>query len=169
MILRRALFIAACVSPLALGAASAQQTFQPVPQTPQAQQEPPCVQEFAKLRDDAQKKALAIRNASQRKASPKEACHLFNVFSAAEGKMLKYAQDNAVWCGIPKQVIDTIKKSHGRTDEIRTKVCRVAAAPPRPTAPTLSDALTAPIPNANNIKSGHGTFDTLTGPAIGSK
>ena len=36
--------------------------------------------------------------------SPKEACGLFNVFTAAEAKMLKYAIDNATWCGIPPQM-----------------------------------------------------------------
>jgi hypothetical protein len=164
MSLRRALFIAACMAPLVGGAARAQ--FQPPQQPPQGQA-PPCVQEFGKLRDDTQKKAMAIRQASQRKASPKEACGLFTAFTTAEAKMLKYAVDNATWCGIPPQIIDSIKKGHARSSEMRTKICRVAAAPPRPTGPSLSDALGGPIPDANNIKTGRGTFDTLTGTPLG--
>lgn len=160
MNLHRALLVAACAVPFAAGAAHAQFPQQP----PQA---PPCVQAFGKLRDDTQQKALAIRQASQRKASPKEACHLFTAFTTAEEKMLKYAVDNAAWCGIPPQVIDSIKKGHAQSSEMRIKICRVAAAPPRPAGPSLSDALGGPIPDANNIKTGHGTFDTLTGSPLG--
>jgi hypothetical protein len=174
MNLRRAVFIAACVIPLAAGAAHAQ--FQPSPQQQapqqqapqQAQQAPPCVQEFMRLRSDAEKKAAAIRQASARKASPKEACGLFNTFSASEAKMVKYAEDNSVWCGIPPQIVDSIKTGHTRTVEIRTKVCNAAAqAPMAPRGPSLSDALGSPVPDSNNIKTGRGTFDTLTGTPLG--
>lgn len=160
---RRAMCIAACVVPIA-GSAAAQ--FQP---PPQQQQKPPCFDEFSKLRDVTEKKGLAIKAASERKAPPKEACALLSDFSAAEAKMVKYAVDNQVWCGIPPQIIDNMKKGHARTSDIRTKVCRAAAAPPRPAGPTLSDALTTPAPNAGNIRTGRGTFDTLTGSPLGTR
>ena len=168
MSLRRALFLAVCTVPIATIAAKAQ--FQPPQQqAPQQQQQvPPCVQEFIKLRDDTEKKANAIRAASSRKAPPQEACKLFVVYSAAETKMLKYAVENQTWCGIPAQIVDNIKKSHTQTDAIRVRVCQ-AAAQPRPTGPSLSDALNAPITDANNIKTGRGTFDTLTGTPLGPK
>ena len=162
MNLRRALLIAACLVP---GAAAAQ--FQP-PAAPQ--QEPPCVQDFMKLRDDAGKKAAAIRTASARHVTAQVACGLFNAFSAAEAKMMKYAETNSVWCGIPPQVLTGIKQQHVKTLEIRGKVCQAAAAgPPRPAGPSLSDALSAPITDSKNIKSGGGTFDTLTGSPLGNK
>jgi hypothetical protein len=167
MNLRRAVVIAACLIAAAAGPAAAQ--FQATP-TPTQQQEPPCIAEFGKLRNVTEKKALAIRTASERKAPPKEACSLFNDFSAAETKLIKYAVDNQVWCGIPPQIIDSMKKGHARTEDIRGKVCRAAQQQPnRPTAPTLSDALTAPVPDSSNIKTGRGTFDTLTGTPLGSK
>jgi hypothetical protein len=162
---RRTLLIAACMGSFAAGQASAQ--MQPPPQQDQ-QQAPPCVQEFIKLRSDTEKKAIAIRNASARKASPKEACGLFNTYSVAEEKMLKYATDNTVWCGIPPQVVEQIKTSHIRTAELRTKICNAAAqAPMAPRGPSLSDALGSPVPDSNNIKTGRGTFDTLSGSALG--
>ena len=184
MKLRRALLIAACVFPIAAGPAAAQfqpppqqgaaspwdRPSQPAPWPQQQQQQETCNRDFGKLRDDAQKKAVAIQNASQRKATPKEACALFNTFSAAELKMIKYAQENTAQCGVPPQAIDQMKKSHTTTENIRTKVCQAAAAgPPRPAAPSLSDALTAPIANSDNIKTGRGTFDTLTGTPLGPK
>ena len=160
MNLRRALCIAAILLPAAAGPAAAQ--FPPA-------QQPPCMNDFAKLRDDAAKKAGAIRTANERKVSPKVACHLFTVFSVAEAKLIKYAEANATWCGIPPGIIKTMKQAHSRTGEIRTKVCRVAAMPQRPPGPSLSDTLSAPIPDANNIKTGRGTFDTLTGSPLGAR
>jgi hypothetical protein len=136
---------------------------------PQAQQsEPPCVKDFLKLREDAQKKASAIQAAGKRKAPPKEACNLFNAFFAAEAKLIKYASTNQASCGIPPQAIDGMKEQHTKTGTIRTNVCHIAAAgPARPAGPNLSDALSAPVTDSNNIKTGRGTFDTLTGSPLG--
>jgi hypothetical protein len=195
MSLRRALFIAVCMFPIVAGPAAAQapwpdaQQSQPPQQQPapwpsapaqqapaavspwtqQPQQEPPCIREFGVLREEAQKRAKAIQVASERKVSPREACNLFNAFSAVELKMVKYAADNQASCGIPPQVITQLKQSHARTTDMQTKVCRVAAAPPKPAGPSLSDALTAPVPSSSNIKTGRGTFDTLTGTPLGPK
>ena len=152
-----------CVVALFAGSAKAQ--FGPAP----AQQEPPCAAEFAKLRDDAEKKAGAIRAAGERKAPPREACQLFNAFVAAQLKMLKYASDNATWCGIPNQIVTSLKEGVAKTSEIRTKICQAAAAPPRSASPSLSDALSGPVPDSNNIKTGRGTFDTLTGNPLEKK
>jgi hypothetical protein len=163
MTLRRALFIAAVIVPTAAGPVTAQ--FAPGPQ-----QVPPCVKDFIKLRNDAEAKAKAIRVANAHKANVKVACHLFNEFSAAEERLIKYSDANATWCGIPPQAIKSMKQAHAKTNEIRTKVCQIAAAPPRSAGPTLSDALSAPVPDANNIKAGRGgTFDTLTGSPLGTR
>jgi hypothetical protein len=163
MNLRRALFIAALLLPAAAGPAAAQFP-------PGAQQEPPCIKDFTRLRDDAARKAQAIRAANEHKVNVKVACHLFNAFSAAEEKLIKFATANATWCGIPEQIVKTMKQAHVKTTQIRTRICQVAAAPPRPTGPSLSDTLSAPAPNVNNIKSGRGgTFDTLTGSPLGAR
>jgi hypothetical protein len=124
------------------------------------------VQEFFKLRDDAEKKAAAIKTANEHKVGPREACPLFGALIAAQTKMLKYANENGVWCGIPKQVADQLKLAVTKVSEIRTKVCQ-AAANPAVRAPSLSDALSSPVPDSNNIKTGRGTFDTLTGSPLG--
>ena len=208
---RRALFIAACLFPLAASAiatvpAAAQVQPQPAPaaspwdkqpqQSPwpqtgqgpqgleglpgmqqQQQQGPPpaqalCMQEFGKLREVAEKRAMAIRAASERKVPPKEACGLFNAFSDAEVKLIKYAVDNTTRCGIPPEILKNMRAGHAKATEIRTRVCQAAAAGPASAqGPTLSDALSAPIPDASNIKTGRGTgtYDTLTGTPLGSK
>ena len=160
MRLRRTILIT-CLLPLCAGAVHAQ-----IQQAP-PQQPPPCVQEFFKLREDAEKKAAAIKAAGERKAPPNETCSLFNTFVAAQTKMLKYANESGVWCGIPHEVADNLKKAIAQVSEIRTRVCRAAAAPTPPQGPSLSDVLSNPVPNSNNIKTGRGTYDTLTGNPLG--
>jgi hypothetical protein len=190
MNLRRAASIAACMFAVTAGPTTAQapwpqqqqpaaapwpgqpqQQQQPAasPWSAQPQQPPPCIQEFGKLRDEAQKRAKAIQVASERKATPKEACALFNAFSAAEVKMIKFATDKATSCGIPPEVLVNLKKGHVRTSDIRSKVCQAAARPQGPAGPSLSDALTAPVADSKNIRSGGGTFDTLSGTPLGNK
>lgn len=139
---------------------------------PAEQQVPPCIEQFVKLRKEVEKRGGAIQAAGQRKQkpSPKEACGLFNAFTGAEIKMIKYATTNAASCGIPAQIIDTMKAAHVKSDEIRTRVCQIAASGPQQrqaAPPSLSDALNAPVPDSANIKTGRGTFDTLTGNPLG--
>ena len=164
MNLRRAIFVACLVS-LCGGAANAQ--FQAAPPAPQQQEPPACVKEFFKLRDDAENKGKAIKAANDRKASPKEACQLFGAFVTAQSKMLKYASENTTWCGIPQQVVENIKQSVARMSEVRNRICQAAASPVMQQGPSLSDALTGPVPDSNNITTGRGTFDTLTGSPLG--
>ena len=163
MNLRRAIIIA-CLVPLFAGAANGQ--FQPVQPAAPQQEPPPCVKEFFKLRDDAELKGKAIKAANDRKATPKEACQLFGAFVAAQSKMLKYASENTTWCGIPPQVVENIKLSVTKMSEVRNRICQAAASPTQQ-GPSLSDALTSPVPDSNNIKTGRGTFDTLTGSPLG--
>ena len=128
------------------------------------------MKDFAPLRDDAAKKANAIKVASDRKVSPVEACQLFKIFAAAEAKVVKYAGENAVWCGIPAEAIAQMKTNHNRTLALRAQVCKAAANPARAAGPSLSDALGTPATaGPNTIKPGHGTFDTLTGTPLGSR
>jgi hypothetical protein len=160
MTLRRGLVLAVGLLPLAAGTAFAQ--FPPAPGG-----QPPCIADFTKLRDDAENKAKMIQEAGKRHAQAKEACRLFTSFHAAQAKMLKFATDNATWCGIPPQIVEQIKAGVSQSAQVRAKVCKVAEAPPRPAGPSLSDALSAPVVNSDNIKTGRGTFDTLTGTPIG--
>jgi hypothetical protein len=133
---------------------------------------PPCIKKFLPLRDDVSKKVEAINAAAKRKVAPKEACALFNVFVAAETKMLKYAEANSAACGIPPKEIDVMKAGHVRAEQIRAKVCQTAQTQQQqgPGGPSLGDALGASrVPDASNVKPGRGTFDTLTGTPLGKQ
>lgn len=135
---------------------------------PQQQpQEPPCFKDFVKLRTDVEKKRGAIEAAGKKKVPPAVACRLFNEYSASEVKLIKFVTANTETCGMPKDLLDNLSKGHAQTTQIRTRVCEVAAAgPPKPAGPTLSDVLSAPVPDSSNVKKGRGTFDTLSGSPL---
>jgi hypothetical protein len=131
------------------------------------QQEPPCLKDFVALRDEAQKRAAAIKAGMEKKVAREEACKLFQSFTAAEAKMIKFAEANAMSCGIPAQAIAQMKAGQVNSTKARTQVCAVAAGPAKPAAPSLSDALgtsNAPIPETS--RGSGGTFNTLTGNAL---
>lgn len=152
--------------------APAQQTFVPPsagfgpPMGAARQQEPPCFKEFTQLSQDAAKKRGAIEQAGKKKVPPAVACRLFNDYAASEAKLIKFVSANTASCGMPKDLLDNLNKGHAQTTQIRTRVCEVAAAPPKPAGPSLSDALSAPVPDSSNVKRGHGTFDTLSGSPL---
>ena len=123
----------------------------------------PQCNDFIKLRDDAQAKAMAVRNATLRKVDRKELCTLTERFFTAEGVALKFLQQNKTWCGIPDEAVKAAKTGHERTLKFRTAACSEAPGA-QPKAPTLSDAIGTPsVDSAANTKTGRGTLDTLSG------
>jgi hypothetical protein len=125
---------------------------------------PPCMAEFAKLRDDVQKKGLAAKAAGQRKVSREEMCKHITAYSAAELKWVKYTETNVQSCSIPAEVVQQLKQVHTNTEQTKERIC---AAGPSAGPPSLSDALgTTRLPTPETTKSGSGTLDTLTGSAI---
>jgi hypothetical protein len=173
MNLRRALFIAAFALVTAAGPAWAQMQPKPAPaspfdQPPQQQGEPPCMKDFGRLRDDAEKHAAAVMAAQKNKVPLPQACKLLTAFAASQERMLAFAKKNEVWCGIPPELVQRISAGHDNVVKARGKICQMAAQPQRPAGPSLSDALGGPIPDSSNIKPGRGTFDTLTGTPLGN-
>ncbi|MCC8967435.1 hypothetical protein H8A95_35230, partial [Bradyrhizobium sp. Pear76] len=131
-----------------------------------------CMKNFVPLREEAEKRGKAIKTASDRHASPQEACKLIGNYSQAEIKMIKYVDTNAAKCGIPPQIANQLKDGHKNTEALLKKVCNVAeqaAAQPRgPAGPSLSDVLgsSASLPEATPTKKGGSTFDTLNGNVL---
>ena len=152
LILAFVLGAAVAVSPLAGHSARAQ-----FPAPPGAQ-----CNDFGKLTAEAQKRSALVGAAMKSKADRKELCTLMTSFVAAETSVVKFLEDNKVWCGVPDQVITVSKANHEKSLKFRTMACSEEG--PRPKAPSLSDAIRAPsVDTAKNTKTGRGTFDTLTG------
>jgi hypothetical protein len=122
--------------------------------------------EFAKLRDDVQKKGMAAKAAGERKVGREEMCKYITTYATSEAKWVKYTESNLQTCGIPIQIVDQLKQVHANTEQTREKIC--TAGPSAAVAgPSLSDSLgTSRLPTAETTKAGSGILDTLTGSAI---
>ena len=134
---------------------------------PPQQGPPPACQQLLAMRDETQKHGAALQAAGQKKSGAEEVCKLFKVFLASEGKMIKGLKDNASACGVPPEVIKNVTAAHGKAGEMGKHICDVAAQGPRPSGPSLSDALgsTPTVPDSSTAKKG-GTFDTLQGSPL---
>jgi hypothetical protein len=129
-----------------------------------------CMKAFQPLREDAEKKGKMIKAASDRHASPDEACKLIGNYAAAEVKMITYVEKNAEKCGIPASIGEQLKAGHKGTEALKIKVCNVATQMKSagPAGPTLSDVLgtSTATPEATAAKKGGSTFDTLNGNVL---
>ena len=129
-----------------------------------------CMKGFVPLREEAERRGKLIKAASDRKAPPDEACKLIKNFGQAELKMISYVQTNSAKCGIPPQIADQLKNGHKNTEKMQTQVCNVAqqAATRGPAGPSLSEVLgsSAALPEAQAVKKGGSTFDTLNGNVL---
>ena len=167
----RALAIAAAIAVGLASGASAQilgpgmsmPGFNTVPQ--QRPQEPPCFKDFAPLRAEAEKRALTLKSAMEKKVPREEACTLIKRFAEAEAKVVKFVTTNAQSCGIPPEAATQMKANHSRTLKMQGQACQVAA--PRPTGPGLSEALgTARGGTLDPSAPQSGALDTLTGNVL---
>ena len=76
------------------------------------------MKEFIPLREEAERRGKLIKAASDRKASPDEACKLIGNFGKAEVKMIKYVEAHAASCGIPQQIAEQLKTGHKGTEAL---------------------------------------------------
>ena len=129
-----------------------------------------CMKGFVPLREEAERRGKLIKAASDRKAPPDEACKLIKNFGQAETKMIQYVETNSAKCGIPPQIADQLKNGHKNTEKMQTQVCNVAQQVQSrgPAGPSLSEVLgsSAALPEAQPVKKGGSTFDTLNGNVL---
>jgi hypothetical protein len=146
--------------------------FERPPAPPSQAGGPPedCMKEFAPLREDAERRGKLIKVASERHATPEEACKLIGSFGQAEIKMIKYVETHASKCGIPPQIPEQLKNGHKNTENMQQKDCAAAqqAQQRGPAGPSLSEVLgsAAVLPEATPTKKGGSTFDTLNGNVL---
>jgi hypothetical protein len=127
-----------------------------------AQGAPQCA-DFPRLSAETKKKADAVQAAMSAKAERKQICALMTTFVASESTVIKFLEDNKVWCGVPDQAIAISKTNHEKSMKFRNLACAADAAP-QAKAPSLSDAIKTPtVDSSKNTSTGRGTFDTLTG------
>ncbi|NVO17113.1 MAG: hypothetical protein HXX10_24065, partial [Rhodoplanes sp.] len=134
--------------------------------------QPPCMDEFAKLQAETDKRGKAAKAGVDKKVPREELCKLFTGFATAIGTWAKFARDKAPTCGIPPNIVTQLTAGSTNIAKNAKQVCAtgpVGAGPAGP--PSLSEALgtaSAPVTTApsGGAKPGTGTFNTLTGSSI---
>jgi hypothetical protein len=121
--------------------------------------------EFAKLREEVEKRGKAAKEAGQRKVGREEMCKFITSFTEAEAKWVRYTESNVQTCGIPTQVADQLKQMHANTEQTKQRICTAPTAGPG-AGPSLHDALDTSRTNPDSAKTGSGIFDTMSGPVI---
>jgi hypothetical protein len=94
------------------------------PQTPPHASLPPCMAEFAKLREEVQKLGETAKAAGQQKVSREEMCTNITAYAVAELKWVKFAEAGVGSCGIPPEVAKQLKQVHANTEQTKEKVCQ---------------------------------------------
>jgi hypothetical protein len=132
-----------------------------------------CMKGFTPLKQEAERRAEAIKALGKRKAPASEACKAIGAFAQSEMKMINYIKANSQRCGIPAQVGEQMAQGHKGTEQMRAKVCNAAEhqarAPRGGGAMSLSEALgsSVELPQAKPTKrNGGSTFDTLSGNVL---
>ena len=126
MIIRR-LIVPLTVAALTLHAGQAfAQSASPAPPPDQAAAADTCMNGFAPLREEAERRGKLIKAASERHAPPLEACELIASFHHSEIKMIKYIEANSATCGILPEIADQLRAGHMHTEAMQKMVCAVA-------------------------------------------
>jgi hypothetical protein len=157
-------------APSAMAPAPMSPAMSPAPGgfAPPQQQQPPCMDDFMKLRGEFERRAKAVEAAGKRKPAPDEACKLISSFVDAGSRLIKFVEVNTRSCGIPPDILTNLKTSHVDHVQLRTRVCNAAAQPRSAPGPTFSDVLGSPaLPDTTTTtRAGGSTFDTLSGNAL---
>lgn len=128
-----------------------------------------CMEKFAPLRQDAERRAKLIQAASERRAPPKEACALIKGYVQAEARLVNYVTTKQTACGIPSDIPKQLKANQARSQQMLKTVCTAAAQPQGgpAAAPTLSEVLGSPsaAPEIRTVRGGS-TFDTINGNVL---
>lgn len=102
----------------------------PFPQAGGSQDQ--CATDFRRLREEADKRRKLIKAASDRHATPDEACELIGNFSQAEIRMIRFVESHATKCEIPGQVTERLTKGHRNTENMQRKLCKMVRQGPLP-------------------------------------
>lgn len=130
-----------------------------------------CMEKFVPLRQEAERRAVMIKAASERKAAPPEACGLIKAYVAAEAKVVNYVTTKQTACQIPAEIPKQLKAAQAKSHQMMKVVCEAANRPQGggpAAAPSLSEALgSSSAPEVRPVRGGGSTFDTLNGNVLG--
>jgi hypothetical protein len=136
----------------------------------------PCVVEFGKMRGDVEKKGLVAKAVNDRKGTREEMCSAVSGIHQAQSNWVKWTVAHTSQCGIPPDIIKTLRLGQDNLNKMRKQICSGGGAPGGAAggalpAPSLSEALgTAGLPPSaasdNAPKKRGGVLDNMTGTPI---
>ena len=91
---------------------------------------PPKCQALLAIRDELQKHGQAISAANDKPADVKVACGLFRRYLATEAKMIQMLEADGPGCGASAQVVEQVRDSHTKAQQIGKQVCDAAQRRP---------------------------------------
>jgi len=89
-----------------------------------------CSTSFQPLRQEAERRAKLLKEASQRHAAPDEACKLIKSFGQAEINMITFVDAHLTQCGDLTEVAIQLRVGHRNTERMRTKICAMVQRSP---------------------------------------
>jgi hypothetical protein len=114
--------------------------------TPHTRPPPPKCQALLAIRDELQKHGQAISTANEKRADVSVACGLFRKYIATEAKMIKMLELDGPSCGASAHVLQQVRGSHAKAQQIGQQVCDAAArGPPYRYQPPLDDDTIRPF------------------------
>jgi hypothetical protein len=145
----RALLVIAIIVGTTVGAAAQFGDTPGLPGSPPAgtvpERPPPQCQALLATRDELQKHGQAISAANEKRADVKVACGLFRKYLATEARLIGMLEANGASCGASAQILQQVRGSHAKSQQIGKQVCDAARHGPGP-APILDDRLIPPKP-----------------------
>lgn len=89
-----------------------------------------CENDIGKL----QQKRMSVMNEigvlqkkGEGKLDPIAACPKLRSLASVEKDMFNYMQKNQAWCNIPDEVLNNVKEGSGKTAQVATQACNLAA------------------------------------------
>lgn len=82
-----------------------------------------CRQRYDALKQDAEAKAQAIKDAGQARVPASTACKLIIAYEEAELRMIGFVDANLDKCSIPNEILEKIKGTHVTTAKLKGSVC----------------------------------------------
>ncbi len=130
-----------------------------------------CNAEFGKYNAELQKRGLALKTASERKAGVKDACVLLRRYTSTEAEMIAFLKKWTGPCGIPPDFLKQLTGASTKSVMMRDQVCKAAsgqaaAPPPPPPSQGLSGVLGGGSSGTATNPGGSGVFDALTGNVL---
>ena len=105
--------------------------------------------DFGGLKTSAEQKAIAVREALERKADRNEVCALVTRFAAAEEAVVEFLLAIKTQCGVPDVAVTTARANHERTLKFQKAACTELPG----AQPTPRERVATPPPNGHHNSS----------------